>query len=422
MNLLRAIAVRALVIAALLAAVIGVLLIRDRPDGAADAPDAAAPSDAATIERGRYLALVGNCRACHTARGGEPYAGGRAIATPFGDVYTSNLTPDAATGLGGWTRAQFREAMRHGRSRDGRLLIPAFPYDWTTRVPLDDVDAIYAYLQSLPPVVNAPRPHALRFPFGTQPALAVWRALYFRPGEDPPDPSRSAAWNRGRDLVRGLAHCGACHAPRNALGASADTLGGARMPDGRWYAPALDRASEAGVANWPAEDVARLLRTGVSPRGAVLGPMAEVVFNSLQHLSTADALAIGEYLRTLPQRVEKPRADVPPPDGARVARGGKLYEHHCADCHGAQGQGHAGAYPALAGNRVVTMDSPVNLVRAIVAGGFAPATAGNPRPYGMPPFGQVLNAGELEDLVAFLRASWGHRATPVSAVELMNAR
>ena len=222
---------------------------------------------------------------CHTERGGAIYAGGRPIETPFGTVYAGNLTPDAQTGMGGWSAAHFRRALHEGRSRDGRLLYPVFPYTHTTHVTEADADALFDYLRSLPPVHKPNRQHRLRWPYNTQAALAVWRALYFRPGQLVDDPSRTPEWNRGAYLVQGLGHCGACHTARNALGGvreAMDLLGGL-IPMQNWYALARS-PSEAAVADWPLDDVVQLLATGTSPRATVLGPMAEVVLHSTQYL------------------------------------------------------------------------------------------------------------------------------------------
>jgi mono/diheme cytochrome c family protein len=377
------------------------------------------PASAAQIERGAYLARAGNCMGCHTARGGAPYAGGRAVPTPFGDVYAPNLTPDAATGIGNWTDAQFWRALHNGRSRDGRLLYPAFPYPNYTRVTREDADAIHAYLRSLAPVSRPNTPHTLRFPFDQQAALAVWRALYFRPGTYAAEGRRSAEWNRGAYLVEGLGHCNACHASRNVLGATTQPLdlAGGLIPVQNWYAPSLNSAHEAGVAEWSAADVAALLKTGVSAHASVSGPMREVVGGSTQYLSDADLHAMVTYLRALPAGEPDDRPAIVP-----SATGAKLYEHHCAACHGEQGEGVPGAYPALAGNRAVLLDTPANLVHIVLEGGFAPSTAGNPRPFGMPPFAIELNDEDVAALLSFVRASWGNQAAPVSVLEVSRFR
>jgi mono/diheme cytochrome c family protein len=412
---------RVLLIALALAVVLGAIVLGLNFRDEDPITGAQLPSTPELIARGEYLARAGNCMGCHTQRGGPAYAGGRGIETPFGTVYTSNLTPDPATGIGAWSPDHFWRALHNGRSRDGRLLYPAFPYTSYTLITRQDADAIYAYLRSLKPVSQANRPHGLRFPFSTQAALAVWRALYFSPGARTNDAARSAEWNRGAYLVQGLGHCNACHGSRNALGATAGPLdlGGGLIPMQNWYAPALSDPREAGVASWETQQIADLLKKGISPQASVLGPMAEVVARSTQHLSDADLRAMAVYLKSLPPthtRNEPPTRPTPRPDGAKV------YDQHCARCHGDEGEGVPGMYPALAGNRAVTMASPVNLVRVVVEGGFAPSTAGNPRPFGMPPFATELSNADIAAVLSHLRASWGNVAEQVSEFEVNRYR
>ncbi|RYF38374.1 MAG: cytochrome c [Comamonadaceae bacterium] len=384
---------------------------------------ASGPPTAALVERGAYLARAGNCMGCHTAQGGAAWAGGRGIDTPFGVVFSSNLTPDAATGLGSWSSSQFWRALHNGRSKDGRLLYPAFPYPSYTQVTREDADALFAFLRSLPPQPRPHTAHALRWPYSSQAALAVWRALYFTPAVHQDDPARDAQWNRGAYLVRGLGHCAACHTARNALGATDDALdlAGGLIPMQNWYAPSLASAAEAGVAGWPTGDVVELLKTGVSPRGTVLGPMADVVRHSTQHLNDADLSAMAAFLQSIPQ-APAAAAPVPKADARVAAQGARLYEDHCLQCHGARGEGVAGAYPPLAGNRAVTMNATVNLVQVVLAGGFPPATAGNPRPFGMPPYVLTLSDAEVAAVLTHIRTSWGNQAAPVSELEVNRQR
>ena len=387
-----------------------------RGDPPADAATAAPLDDAALRERGAYLARAGNCQDCHTPRGGAPYSGGRGIPTPFGTVYSSNLTPDAATGLGAWTALDFRRALHNGRSRDGRLLYPAFPYDATTRISDADADALWVYLRSLPAVAQPNRPHALRFPYDTQLALAVWRGLYFRPGRFQPDAAQPAAWNRGAYLVQGLGHCAACHAERNALGASRDPLGlaGGLMPLQHWLAPAL------GGGGADPSRLATLLQHGVAEGAALLGPMAEVALHSTQHLQPEDLQAMAVYLQSLPPAA--PAAAGRPPSAAQRAQGETLYETHCADCHGAQGQGVPGAYVPLAGNPGLLQDPPANPVQVVLGGAFAASTAGNPRPFGMPPFATELSDEEVAAVLSYARTAWGNQAGAVQALDVQRWR
>jgi mono/diheme cytochrome c family protein len=376
------------------------------------------------IARGAYLARAGDCMACHTARGGATNAGGRAIDTPFGRLYAPNITPDRDTGIGTWSADDFWRALHNGKSRDGRLLYPAFPYTNYTKVSRPDADALFAFLGSLPPVRQPNRAHELAFPYNQQLTLAGWRLLYFKPGVYTPDPRRDATWNRGAYLVEGLGHCSACHSSRNSLGAVAGPLTGGLIPMQGWYAPSLASNAEAGLGSWDSAHIVQLLKTGVSPRATVFGPMAEVVAKSLQHLSDADLAAMAHYLKSLPREAAPTRAP-PQPDerGEQVlAQGRKLYGHYCVDCHGADGKGAPPAYPPLAGNRALTMDESANAIRIVLNGGFAPATAGNPRPYGMPPYGHVLDDEQVASVVTYLRASWGNQAPPVSGAQVNRYR
>jgi mono/diheme cytochrome c family protein len=406
------------VVSVIVAAVIVWLNVRGEDD---TSPAAAASVDA--VSRGAYLARVGNCIACHTERGGTAFAGGRAIDTPFGTVYSSNLTPDRTTGIGAWSSSEFWRALHNGRSRDGRLLYPAFPYPNYTMVTRDDSDAIFAYLRSLAPVQRANTPHTLRWPYSSQAALAVWRAMYFTPGSYQADKSQPPEWNRGAYLVKGLGHCSACHTTRNALGASSDMmdLSGGVIPMQNWYAPSLASRGEAGVGKWDLAQVEKLLRTGVAPRGTVLGPMAEVVLQSTQYLDDTDARAMAVFLKTLPQREGEPVKA--PPLSTRVAeRGALVYRNNCAQCHGDNGQGVPGAYPALAGNRAVNLPVTANLVQVALGGGFPPSTSGNPRPFGMPPYATLLSDADVAAVLSYIRMSWGNQSGAVSELEVTQQR
>lgn len=395
------------------------LLAACQPADPPAAPPAAQPAGAELVEQGRYLALLGNCAGCHSLRGDADYAGGPALATPFGRVYAGNLTPDEATGLGRWSADDFWRALHHGRSRDGRALLPAFPYTSYSHVTRGDSDALFAYLRSLPPVRRANRPHDLRFPYGSRWALAAWQWLFFEPADLAADAARrqdmTPSQARGDYLVQGLGHCAACHAPRNWLGAPSATASGGEMTAQGWYAPSLHPVAGQPVA--AAETVA-LLKTGRTARGAVLGPMAAVVLRSTQHWTDADLQAVADHLAQLPPATPVAPAAAAP--AAQLALGSQLYADRCADCHGDEGQGVAGAYPALAGNATVQQPSARNLVQVLHHGGFAPSTAGNPRPYGMPP--QMLSDAEAAAVASFVRQRWGHRASAVSELELRKLR
>lgn len=374
------------------------------------------------IERGRYLARLGDCMACHTVQGSPAYAGGRVIPTPFGRFYSPNITPDDDTGIGRWSADDFWGALHEGRARDGTLLYPVFPYTNYTRMTRDDSDAIYAYLRTIEPVRRESRAHDLRFPYSWRVMLVGWRALFFRPAVFRPAADQSAEWNRGAYLVQGLAHCSACHEARNALGGvqARDNPAGGLVLD--WYAPVLSAASEAGVQDWSPQDIVALLASGKSTRGSAMGPMAEVVYESLQHASADDLRAMAAYLKSVPPTADPEPETLPrvlPDDLVKAkASGASIYSQNCAQCHGDNGEGRAPAAPALAGNRALTMDSAVNPIRVVLFGGFTPGTAGNPRPFGMPPFSAALSKQEVAEVLTYVRGSWGNDARAITAVEV----
>jgi len=412
----------ALVLACLLAAA-ALYWLGTRDDTSTGA--AAAPAEAGRmVEQGRYLARLGNCMACHTVQGGQAYAGGTPIPTPFGTLYGPNITPDAQTGIGSWSADDFWQALHNGKSKDGSLLYPAFPYTEYTRISRADSDALFAFLRTVEPVSQPSRPHDLAFPYNQRGLLAFWRALYFSPGVRPPEAGESQQWNRGRYLVEGLGHCAACHAPRNRLGATraADGLAGGLIAGLDWYAPPLGNDPSTGLGNWTAQDIATLLRTGMARHSTAGGPMAEVVLGSSQYLSEDDALAMGTYLKSLPAAPAAGPAQADAPSAALMDRGGKLYAQYCVQCHQEQGQGSGTAWPALAGNPTVTAPSPVNAIRMVLDGGFAPATAANPRPHGMPPFAPVLGDVDVAALVSYIRSSWGNQAGGVASFEVRRVR
>jgi mono/diheme cytochrome c family protein len=414
------------------------------------------------VQRGAYLAKVGNCATCHTARGGAAFAGGKAISTPFGAVYTSNITPDAATGIGKWSADAFYRALHEGRSADGHLLTPAFPYPNYTHITRADSDDLYAFfMRGVMPVAQVNKSHELPFPFNAQVALAFWRTLFFEKANVSTAISSKNAINNiadnltntlatgilkneniensevqlGAYLVRGLGHCSACHAERNALGASVNNqssnqlLGGALMPMRDWYAPSLLDPAEAGVAHVPRQEVVALLKTGIAPNASTLGPMAEVVAGSTQFWTDTDLQATAAYLQSLPQiAIKTSTKSITSTKSKPILfnKGAELFTQHCATCHGEQGQGMRVegnvALPALAGNRAITLPNSTNLVRILLAGGYAPSTAGNPRPFGMPPFAHVLSDEDIAAVTTYIRSAWGNQADAVTAADIVRQR
>lgn len=365
---------------------------------------------AETIERGRLLAALGDCAVCHTGPDGVANAGGHGMETPFGTVYSTNITPDPETGIGAWSYTAFERAMREGISRDGHHLYPAFPYPHFTRIADADMQALYAYLMAQPAVRSTPPRTALPFPMNLRPLVAGWNALFLRQGELQPEPAQSAEWNRGRYLVEGLGHCSACHAPRNALGAE---QGGdaARLAGGwaeGWEAPALTALSRAPVP-WDAGELYQYLRTGYSAlHGPAGGPMAPVVAE-LSALPDADIRAMAAYLASLnptdpgadarAAQVEAVAASTIEPVAASPAA--RLYDGACAVCHeGGERPDLFGIRPSLAFNSNLHSDRPDNLIRVILDGAAGPAAGLHGA---MPAFRGALTDRQLADLVAYLR-------------------
>jgi mono/diheme cytochrome c family protein len=376
--------------------------------------------------RGAYLARLGNCALCHTARGGLPYAGGRAVDTPFGAVFSSNITSDPAFGIGAWSADDFWRALHHGEAKDGRLLYPAFPYTSYTHINRADSDALFAYLKTVPAQPRSNQPPLLRWPMNTQMALRAWRVLFFKPAPAeataPPQSTTpvNAATTRGAYLVEGLGHCMECHGTRNAMGALTGSSLGSVLPASQWFAPSLNVAAQASVSTWTLDEISRFLQTGVNGKAEAQGPMAEVVQHGTQYLTDADAQAMALYLKALPQS-----ENIVAPRGAASTgstAGAKLYETHCADCHGLQGQGRANVYPALAGNRAVLMDNANNLIHSVLDGGFSATTKGNARPFGMPPFMLQLNDGEIATVLTYVRNAWGNQASALTEFDINKLR
>jgi len=390
------------------------------------AQDTANDAHSANVERGEYLARAGDCVACHTAPEGKVFAGGRAMPTPFGTLFASNITSDLQTGIGKWSADDFYGAMHYGRFPDGGLIYPAMPFPSYTKVTRQDSDAIFEYLKSLPPVRQPNRPHDLSFPYNNRSLILGWRTLFFNEGAFQPDPQRSDEWNRGAYLVEGLGHCGMCHSPINALGGTSESQAfqGGLIPMQNWYAPSLTSNKEAGLGDWSIEEISDLLQTGISARGAVYGPMAEVVYNSLQYMTDQDTRAMAVYLKSIAQdQPEAPRSSINTSEASLLVSLGKtVYDRDCSSCHGANGEGKPPHYPPLAGNQSIQMESAVNGIRMVLNGGYPPATAKNPMPHGMPPFAVTLSDDEVAAVVSYIRTAWGNRGTPVTAADANRLR
>jgi mono/diheme cytochrome c family protein len=372
------------------------------------------------IAKGKALTVAGDCGSCHTADPSKPFAGGKRIATPFGGIYSANLTPDRNTGLGLWSDGDFLRAMRFGVRPDGANYYPAFPYPHFTKLIRDDVFAIRAYLATLEPVSNTPPPTELRWPLNYRVLMSVWNFAFFRPGIFEPDQNKSAEWNRGGYLVEGLGHCGACHTPKNFLGAEKQRERFAGSVVDGWFAPRLDGAERGGLKSWSAEDIAEYLLSGRNGHSHAGGPMAEVILNSTSHMSEADVKAMATYLKDISAGAPEPAASSPSP--AQMANGEKLYKGSCVACHELDGSGAPRIYPPLPGNANLQSANPASAIRIVLDGAETITTARAPNTGSMPPYASKLSDQEVADVVTYIRNAWGNAAPAATTGEVAKAR
>ncbi|MGH8713184.1 MAG: c-type cytochrome [Casimicrobiaceae bacterium] len=398
------------------AAVIGTLLSIVAPSAQAQG------ATFTTVQRGRYLVEAGDCAACHTADGGQPLAGGRAVPTPFGTIYSTNITPDKETGIGQWTNEDFYKAMHEGIGPGGKRYYPAFPYPWYTKLGADDVRAIKAYLDVIPAVRQKNQPPELPWPLSVRTVMAGWNALYFHQGTYRGDASKSAAWNRGAYLVEGPGHCGACHTPKNVLGGPKKDEHLAGGYGEHWYAMSLTGDVRDGLGAWSAQEIVDYLKTGSIAKAAAAGPMAEVVRNSTQYLSDSDLVAIATYLKDIPAGKNAVGARSTRIDPAAMGRGEALYMDNCTGCHLENGSGIAEVFPPLKASAAVQAKDPATVLEAMIDGATVVATRQKPTGLSMPAFGWKLSDAELADLATYIRNAWGNAASPVSASQVAKVR
>ncbi|OMQ21729.1 cytochrome c [Serratia oryzae] len=377
-----------------------------------------AAGSAQAMSAGEYVAKAGDCTACHTLPAGKPLAGGMKFPTPLGDIYATNITPDAVHGIGAYSFAEFDRAMRQGIAKDGHRLYPAMPYTSYAKMSAEDMRALYDYLMhevTAQPVAN--RESDISWPLSMRWPLAVWNSLFHEDQPYQADSKQSAEWNRGAYLVQGLGHCGSCHTPRGwamqEKGLDSKTpefLSGAEL-DG-WYAPSLRGMKQ--------DEVVSLLKTGRSQHAAVAGPMSDVVTHSTQYLSDADLSSIALYLHSLAVTTPK-TANVPSAAISTLEAGRQTYATYCVTCHGDSGQGSDRVIPALAGNSTVTAENPLTALRVVLEGAHTPITQ-QATTVIMPGYGWTLTDADAAELMSYLRGSWGNQAAPVTADQVKAAR
>ena len=377
--------------------------------------------DFSLIERGRYLVTLSDCAGCHTAPGGEPFAGGVALQTPFGTLVAPNITSDTDTGIGNWSDDEFVSALQEGRGRNGTRLYPAMPYTAYTKMSRDDILAMRAYLATVAPVHHKVIANQLPFPFNVRLAMMFWNWLNFTPGRFVADPQQTAEWNRGAFLVQGPGHCGTCHTAKTILGGDKtdSPLTGATLQG--WFAPNITANSHNGIGGWSKDDLIQYLKTGANKSTLASGPMAEAVTHSTSHMKDADIAAIATYLLG----TGKGATDKPTPvaaDDPSMKAGAAIYKDACAPCHRDNGQGDAQLFPRLAGSPLVQSDDPTTLGRVVLEGSRAVATASAPTAPAMPAFDWRLNDDQVAAVLTYIRNHWGNAAPAVTAATISKQR
>lgn len=376
--------------------------------------------DFGQIARGRYLAVVGDCAACHTLPGsGHDMAGGRPVETPFGVLFSPNITPDPQTGIGAWTDDEFVDALTKGTGRNGTHLYPAMPYTYYTKLNRNDALAIRAYLNTLPAVHNAVESDQLPFPLSIRMSMSVWDWLFFKPAPFEPVAGKSAEWNRGAYLAEGLGHCGMCHTPKNFLGADKDgeRLQGYALQG--WFAPNITNNSPVGLGNWSVDDIASYLKTGHNKFSAATGPMSETLNLSTSKMDDSDLKSIAIYLKDYSGHQQSASSD---PDQKVMNVGGQIYADECSGCHTANGKGIANMFPSLNGSAIVQQTDPTSLLHVVLRGARSVGTDKAPTAPAMPSFSWILKDDQIANVLTYIRNSWGNKAPPVSASQVSKQR
>ncbi len=392
------------------------------PASAFDPAGNAAAPDAALIQRGEYVARASDCVACHSLPEGRAFAGGLKMATPLGAIYATNITPDAKTGIGGYSLADFDRAVRHGVAPEGRRLYPAMPYPSYAKLSDEDVRALYAFfIQGVSAAEVANKPSDIPWPLNMRWPIALWNALFTEPAAFTAQTAQDAVWNRGAYLVQGPGHCGSCHTPRGlafnekALSDSGEQYLAGALLDG-WYAPSLRNDANSGLGRWSEAQIAEFLKTGRNQHAVVFGSMTEAFNNSTQFMTDADLAAIARYLKSLPgdpQRDGSPWQYQAADASAFTSAGGHLYETRCASCHGQDGKGQAPWIPPLAGATSALIAAPDSAINITLNGSLRVVTAGVPDAYRMPALREQLSDAEIAQVLSFVRTTWGNRGGEV---------
>lgn len=389
---------------------------------------------AAPVDKGEYLARAGDCVACHSVPGGAAFAGGLKMGTPLGNIYSTNITPDPDTGIGHYSFEDFDRAVRGGIAKDGHRLYPAMPYPSYAKLTDDDARTLYEFfMKDVPPVRQANRPNEIPSLLSLRWPLAGWDLLFTESGPYVPESGHDAAWNRGAYLVEGLGHCGACHTPRGwawqekALSdAGGSYLAGAELD--AWSASDLRGDLRTGLGQWSLADLIAFLKTGHNHDGAAFGSMIDVINNSTPYLTDADINAIASYLKSLAPTATQPayQYDDATTQALRSGRmqqeGAAVYEGYCSSCHGSDGKGFSPYMPRLAGSPTVLDSNPASLINLVLNGSTPLVVEGTPDAYRMPQFRLQLSDQAIADVVTFVRAGWGNRASAVETARVTTLR
>ena len=397
------------------------------------AAGAAASDD--DVTRGAYLAKAADCTACHTAPGGKPFAGGLPMTTPIGKVFTTNITPDAATGIGQYSEEEFARALRAGVTKDGRNLYPAMPYPSYVKLRDEDVHALYVYfMHGVAPVSQANLPTTMHWPLNMRWPLKFWNVVFLKKGSYQDKTGHDASWNRGAYLVQSLGHCGACHTPRGlAFNEKAlDETGKAYLsgaPLDGWYASDLTGSINAGLGRWSDQELTAFFKSGASTHASAFGSMSDVINNSTQNLTDADIAAMSLYLKSLPARVEDrkayvydAKATVALLDKPAGNPGAILYTTNCVGCHGADGRAFAPFLAPLAGNPNVLEPNSSSLINVTLNGTHDLVIHGLPAAYPMPRYGTSLSDEEIAQVLTFVRGAWNNDSSAVTTKEVAKLR
>ncbi len=393
------------------------------PVSALQAPSTAVPAPPAnadpTVQRGRYLVMLGDCMACHTQAGGAPFAGGRGVETPFGTLLSANITPDRDSGIGAWSADQFYRALHEGMDANGHHLYPAFPYNYYTGVTREDSDAMFAYFKSIPPVPHAFERNRLPFPFNQRWLLVFWNWLFLDKGPYQADASKSPQWNRGAYLVETLGHCQACHTAKNFLGApkKGDAFRGGIF--GEWFAPDITANQRTGIGAWNDDALREFLRQGMNVHSAASGEMGEVVAFSTGQMNDADLQAVVTYLRGIPA---SPQAAIAQADAAVMKQGAAIFQDSCSACHRMDGSGVPRLFPPLQHDANLQQSDPTTTIHYILGGTRKVPNDRAPTALSMPAYDWKLDDQQVAAVATYVRNSWGNAAPPVKPEDVAKLR